>query len=437
MYAFVDIETTGSYNSKNCITEVAIILHNGIEIEGKYNTLINPESPILSFVQTMTGITNKMVENAPTFSDVAEGIYNLLINRVFVAHNVNFDYSFIKQHLKTVGYEIDLPKICTIKLSRKIFPGLLKYGLGSLSNHFNIKNNARHRASGDAEALMELFLILQKNDINKEIEQLTKRRKEHQYLPPNINQSILNKISSLPGVYYFHNKKNKIVYVGKAINLKKRVSSHFSNNKSSKQKQNFLKEIYNITWKDCSSELTACIFESIEIKRLWPIFNKSQKHFERQYGIYEFEDSIGYKRLAIDNKRKILKPLATFSLLLDARNTLLNYCKQFDIDPWMFFLSKESSRHLPELKEYNQKIKEIITDLDKSHETYLIHDFANNYILIEHGKFYGMGVIKSLPKKRNLDDLKQKLTVYPENIIIKSYINKFINENPESIIPIK
>ena len=127
----------------------------------------------------MTGITNKMVENAPTFSDVAERIYNLLINRVFVAHNVNFDYSFIKQHLKTAGYEIDLPKICTIKLSRKIFPGLLKYGLGSLSNHFNIKNNARHRASGDAEALMELFLILQKNDINKEIEQLTKRRKEH------------------------------------------------------------------------------------------------------------------------------------------------------------------------------------------------------------------------------------------------------------------
>ena len=472
MFAIIDIETTGGFGTQNCITEIAIILHNGKEIEGKYQTLINPERPIQRNVQSMTGITNAMVYAAPKFNDVAANIYNLIKDRVFVAHNVNFDYSFVKSHLKTAGYEIDLPKICTVKLSRKIFPGLLKYGLGSLSNHFNIPNEARHRAIGDAQATTTLFELIVANDATGEIEKLIKKRKQAQYLPPNLATNVITQMPSLPGVYYFYNNKQKVVYVGKAINLKKRVSSHFSNNNVTKQKQDFLKEIYNITWQNCSSDLTAQIFESIEIKRLWPQFNKSQKQYERQYCIFMFDDALGFKRLAIDNKKKIIKPVATFALIVETRQFLRQLCDDFDIHSSMFFLSKEFQIELPKIEEHNAKINKIVAIINKTKQTYLVHDGAANYVLIEDGKFWGMGKIERLENllyKNNLEEqikktkkekatskrknisvevnennkaetlysielIKQNLTQYPENFTVLSYINNYVFNNPSSVI---
>lgn len=455
MFAIVDIETTGGYGNKNCITEIAIILHNGKSIKGQFQSLINPEAPIDWYVQKMTGITNAMVATAPKFNEVAENVYNLLKDRIFVAHNVNFDYSFVRNHLYQCGYVIDLPKICTVKLSRKFFPGLPKYGLGSLSKHFNIENIARHRAIGDATATTKLFEIILSNDKSNEIGKLSKKRKSAQYLPPNLSNTLaVDNLPSLPGVYYFHNNKEKIIYVGKAVNLKKRVTSHFSNNKSSKQKQDFLKEIYNISWQECSSELTAQIFESIEIKRLWPKFNKSQKYYERQYGIFMFEDARGYKRLAIDNKKKVLQPLQTFSMLVEARQFLSQLCNSFDIHLSMFYLSKEIAEVTPEIEEHNTKIDNIIVEINKTKQSYLVHDDTHNYILVEDGKFWGMGkiknrnIIESVVQKVNkakqsnkpnnkynpLDSIKKHLTQYPENFTVVSYINTYTFNNPSSVI---
>lgn len=438
MFAIVDIETTGGFGVKNCITEIAIILHNGQQIEHKYTTLINPEAPINWYVQNMTGITNKMVANAPKFVDVASHIHNLLKDRIFIAHNVNFDYSFVKQHLQTEGYTIDLPKICTVKLSRKIFPGLPKYGLSSLSKHFNIENTARHRAIGDAQATAQLFEIILANDKNGEVAKLTKRRKAAQYLPPNITTNIIANLPSLPGVYYFYNNKQKVIYVGKAINLKKRVASHFANNKSSKQKQDFLKEVYNITHTNCSSDLAAMLLESIEIHKIWPKYNKSQKHYERQYGIFLFEDSLGYQRLAIDNAKKVLQPLLTFSLLVEARNFLQQVCTENEIHPSLFFLSKEIVTHSHTTQQHNNKIKRIIEQIESTKKTYLIHDGALTYILIEQGKFYGFGKIDNisthLNSKSKLHSLKNIITAYPPNNTINTYLQQYILQYPESVI---
>lgn len=457
MFAIVDIETTGGYGNKNCITEIAIILHNGKDIEGQFHSLINPEAPIDWYVQKMTGITNAMVASAPKFNDVAESIYNLLKDRIFVAHNVNFDYSFVRNHLYQCGFVIDLPKICTVKLSRKIFPGLPKYGLGSLSKHFSIENIARHRAIGDATATTKLFELILSNDKNNEVAKLSKRRKTAQYLPPNLsNTLVVDNLPSLPGVYYFHNSKQKVIYVGKAINLKKRVTSHFSNNKSSKQKQEFLKEIYNISWQQCSSELTAQIFESVEIKRLWPKFNKSQKFYEKQYGIFIFEDAKGYKRLAIDNKKKVLQPLQTFGLLVEARQFLTQLCNSFDIHLSFFYLSKQIQENIPEVEKHNTKIDDIVTEINKTKQSYLVHDGTHHYILIEEGKFWGMGkiknknIIESVTKKlektkkskssnnkhKTMEIIKKHLTQYPENFTVLSYINSYVFNNSEAVIPL-
>jgi DNA polymerase-3 subunit epsilon len=118
------------FPSQHGITEIGIVLHNGTEVEGKYETLVNPHQPIPPFIANMTGISDAMVAVAPSFEEVAPYIYNLLKDRVFVAHNVNFDFSFVKHHLQEAGFNLQTPKLCTIRLSRKVFPGYRKYGLG-------------------------------------------------------------------------------------------------------------------------------------------------------------------------------------------------------------------------------------------------------------------------------------------------------------------
>ena len=166
-FAVVDIETTGGMPQSHGITEIAIVIHNGTEVTGKYVTLINPRQKIPSFIVNMTGISDAMVQAAPLFEEVAAKIYNLLEGRIFVAHNVSFDYSFVHYHLGKAGFQWSAPKLCTIKLSRKVFPGLQKYGLGSLTRDLGIKIEGRHRAWGDAAATAKvLTMAIEKQGMN-------------------------------------------------------------------------------------------------------------------------------------------------------------------------------------------------------------------------------------------------------------------------------
>ena len=151
MYAIVDIETTGSYAAANGITEISIHVFDGNTVIEKFETLINPGQPIPYYITAMTGITDKMVATAPAFEEVAEKIYNILHDKVFIAHNVNFDYSFINSHLKEAGFDINCKKLCTVRLSRKILPGYPSYSLGKLCQSLGITINDRHRAGGDTE----------------------------------------------------------------------------------------------------------------------------------------------------------------------------------------------------------------------------------------------------------------------------------------------
>lgn len=437
-FAIVDIETTGGSARFNGITEIAIVLVDGYEIVGEYSTLVNPQMPIQPFVQHMTGITNKMVATAPLFKEVAHQVYNLIKDRIFVAHNVNFDYSFVKHQLQEEGFLIDLPKICTVRLSRKVFPGLPKYGLGSLSKHFEIENQARHRAMGDAKALYEIFAkILALPKGISEIEKLTKKRKAAQYLPPNLKLSSLEHLPSLPGVYYFYNKKQKIIYIGKAINLKKRVSSHFSNNKISKQKQDFLRDIYNIEFTTCSSDLVAAVLESVEIKKYWPIYNKSQKHYEKQFGIYNFIDHAGYHRLAIDNKKKIVKPLLQVSALHQARNVLQAWCKDFDVHPYLFFLAKEAPQKMPSKKKHNKKIDTIILQLQQAQTTFLVHDGTGLYFLVKDGLLFGYCKLKQEDLQLPLNELIPFFEAITYNNVAQSLVLQYAQQNEQAVVAIK
>ena len=165
MYAIIDIETTGGSAQAEKITEIAIYLHDGNQITGEYVTLINPERNIPYFITNLTGITNEMVENAPRFYEVARTIVELTEGRTFVAHNARFDYSFIRQEFKSLGFNYKRNILDTVALSRKLIPGHGSYSLGNICKDLNISINGRHRAAGDALATVKLFELLMAKDI--------------------------------------------------------------------------------------------------------------------------------------------------------------------------------------------------------------------------------------------------------------------------------
>ena len=186
MYAIVDIETTGGYAANHRITEIAIYHHDGTQITGHYKTLINPDRPIPHFITGLTGINIEMVKEAPTFENVAKEIYNWLEGRVLVAHNAHFDYSFLKKEFEEAGINWNTKKLCTVRLSRKIIPGLHSYGLGRLAESLGIKIPDRHRAGGDALATVKIFDTLLKRDHDGIIEKALKRNSGEAILPPNL-----------------------------------------------------------------------------------------------------------------------------------------------------------------------------------------------------------------------------------------------------------
>src|SRR6202012_4414037 len=234
-----------------------------------------PQRDIPIYIQALTGINNDMVRKAPLFDEVAADIYHLLNGKIFVAHNVNFDHSFVKYHLTAAGYDLQCNKLCTVRLGRKILPGMPSYSLGKLCRHLGIDNESRHRAAGDAEATAQLFSLLLKSDTQNHIPQSLKVNSKEQLLPANLPKRDVESLPSSPGVYYFHDDKGKVIYVGKAKNLKKRVCSHFTGNNPGPQRQEFLRNICKITFQLCGTELIAFVLEAVEIKRLWPKYNHS------------------------------------------------------------------------------------------------------------------------------------------------------------------
>ena len=183
-FAVVDIETTGSTPQSAGITEIAIVIHNGVEVTGKFVTLINPRHKIPPFIVNMTGISDEMVAGAPLFEEVAPQIFNLLNGRVFVAHNVSFDYSFVHYLLVKSGFQWSAPKLCTIKLSRRVFPGLVKYGLGSLTRDLGIKIEGRHRAWGDAAATAQVLTMAIEKEGMQPIHNLLAKKEPRKKIVP-------------------------------------------------------------------------------------------------------------------------------------------------------------------------------------------------------------------------------------------------------------
>ncbi|MES2279659.1 MAG: exonuclease domain-containing protein [Bacteroidota bacterium] len=439
MYAIVDIETTGGHASANGITEVAICIHDGMQVTHRYQTLINPGMDIPVYIRALTGISNEMVQDAPPFKQVAHQIFQLLHDKIFVAHNVNFDYSFLRYHLAASGYDLNCNKLCTVRLGRKILPGLPSYSLGKLCHHLGIINESRHRAMGDATATSELFGLLLRSDTNKHISASLKHNSKEQNLPPHLAKTAIESLPLMPGVYYFHDQKGKVIYVGKAVNIKKRVISHFSGNNPNQQRQEFLRNICHITYQECGTELMALALEAVEIKRLWPKYNRSLKRFEHTFGLYTYEDQRGYLRLAVDKHRKYADAVHNCRSLLEGYNLLQQLVDEFELCPKLCFIQKNNEsctgphreqcacEGVMDADNYNQKVELAINSLKEQLPTFALRDKGRNYdeqscMLIENGRFYGMGYIPNNVEANNFEALKTLLSPYPDNGYIKNMV---------------
>ena len=294
MYAIIDIETTGGSARLEKITEVAVYLHDGEKITGEFVSLVNPERNIPYFITNLTGITNEMVESAPRFFEIAKDIVELTEGRTFVAHNARFDYSFIRQEFKSLGFNYKRNILDTVSLSRKLFPGHRSYSLGNICKDLRISINGRHRAAGDALATVRLFEMLLKRDseINGSRSELIKNTRTSK-LNPKLDISKVESIPDEAGVYYFYNENGDLIYIGKSRNLQQRIYTHLSNNATNRAME-MRDLIADIDWEVTGSELIALLRESFEIKDNKPFYNRAQRRSSFQWGIYSFTDEKGY-----------------------------------------------------------------------------------------------------------------------------------------------
>ncbi len=314
-FIVVDVETTGSDPEKNRITDIACILVQGGEITDVYASLVNPHQFIPHFIANMTGITNEMAFNAPEAHEVFQEVSKIfnVPNPVFVAHNVNFDWSFVQRSFVREGLTpLEMPKLCTLKLARRILPKEDKKNVGALAEYYGITIKNRHRALGDAEAtaliLLELLEKIQEehnitsiDDLlhfqNKPVKAYT--LKEDSFAK---HESVLDTLPDEPGVYYFFDKAGKNIYIGKAKSLRSRVQSYFRNgNLTSKKVVEMVKKIETITWECTGNELSALVFESREIKRVKPKYNVLEKRYLK-YPFIKITTGTNYPKVAICNE---------------------------------------------------------------------------------------------------------------------------------------
>jgi len=440
LYAVVDIETTGSFAAANGITEIGIAIHDGSKVINFYQSLVNPHTPIPYFIQRLTGIDNSMVANAPSFEEIAGQVFELLQDKVFVAHNVNFDYSFVKHHLHCAGYELDSKKLCTVRLARKVLPGLNGYSLSKLTHQLNINHGNHHRAGGDALATANLLTMILEKDAEGVVSSMLKGRNSEQYLPPHLPVEELERLPHTPGVYYFYNAAGKTIYIGKAKNIRRRVKSHFSNNKTSRQKQDFLRETHHISYKECATELMAHILESAEIRRLWPVHNRSQRGFLPEFGLFTYEDRQGYKRFAIEKNRRSLVPIYTFNTITEGHFRLRELINGFGLCTMLCNLGTDCDcpSH-PEPGEYNRKVDEAISMMRKHLPTFAlidkgIDDNEHSCILVMEGNLYGMGYFTDKKQLVNIETLQKSMEPLQDNDYIRNLVLRHATEYPEKCV---
>lgn len=447
MFAIIDIETTGGDPKVNKITEIAILIHDGEKLIGQYTTLVNPGQEIPPFISQLTGITNEMVQNAPSFRDVARQIDELTQGKVFVAHNVRFDYYFMKEEFKKIGMHFQRKQLCTVRLSRKIIPGLVSYSLGNLCEQIQIPIYDRHRAMGDAAATLKLFELLLQSDQEHHIQQALVEKQVDNLLTPYINRGKIEDLPEETGLYYLHDEKGDIIYLGQTSNIQKRVLNHFTNNSKAKYLLELNDEIRDITYEVTGSELIAELLEWHEIKSRQPRFNINKLKKIYTYGAFVYIGENGFIQMEIDRlKNRTQEPWMIFPDNLMAKTFLKTTAVQFNLCFTQCHLIS-ASVCLDEnpgclgaclgrepVESYNERVEQALCMCRYPYPNFMIigkgNDmFGHSAVCIENGRYIGFGFFDNSHEGLNAGQIRERIKSYQDDQEVARIITSYLKRN--------
>lgn len=452
MFAIIDIETTGTTPGHDRITDICILIHDGLSVVDKFSTLIHPERRIPDFITRLTGIDDEMVARAPKFYEVARKVVEMTEGMIFVAHNVDFDYNFVANEFKSLGYKYKRDKLCTVRLSRKLLPGHRSYSLGRLCDNLGITIENRHRAEGDAVATAQLFdlLLKKKNEsgffAKQDLQQISARRID------NVKASLIKKLPEVTGVYFFLDKDNQIIYIGKSKNIRERAFGHF--NTKTKKAGLMIGELYDVDYLPTGSELIALLIESEQIKKHKPKYNRLRKQSVFTHAIDWSKNEKGILELRIVPFDESEQPLQAFGNAFTARDRLnawideadlcLSYCGIYDLEGPCFNRQIHRCNGIccgeEDAKAYNRRAKKIIDQFRLPEEDLLIldkgrDDEEQSVILVRNGRYAGYAWLDSSQQISSISELKELIApgqYFPDMAdIVRGYLRQ--NRNAKVI----
>ena len=386
-----------------------------------------------------------MLRTAPKFYEVAKRIIQITEDCIIVAHNASFDYRILRTEFIRLGYDFKRETLCTVELSKKLIPEQPSYSLGKLVRALGIPVTDRHRANGDAMATVKLFKMLLAKDGKKEIiTSLIQKEIKSGLLP-----KLLDIVESLPtktGIYYIHNEKGDLIYIGKSRNIKKRVNQHFTGTTIKSKK--IQKEVFAVTFEVTGSELIALLKESEEIKINKPIYNRSQRKSIFQWALYPEKDKKGYINLKLQKTDGRKKEITSYTSIQEGKNSLFKITEKYNLcqklnglyetqNGCFQYKIKECNgacleNESPEF--YNQRVEEFIHEMKFENDNMVIIDRGRSIdercaVLIENGIYKGYCFYDLNYQINNIDILKNIIISMQNNRDTKTIIQGYLRRN--------
>jgi DNA polymerase-3 subunit epsilon len=345
---YVDIETSGSSLLHSRIIEVAAIRVEDEQVVDSFCSLVNPGTAIPHWITNLTGITNSDVVQAPYFEDVAYQLHAILDGAIFIAHNVRFDYSYIKRELSQCDYSFAPKLLCTVRLSRALYSEHKGHSLAKIIQRHNIQVSDRHRARDDALAIKDFSELAYKDKGEVLFKQAMQKQMKTKTLPPNLAANGIDAISNKPGVYVFEDENHQPLYVGKSVALRKRVLSHFSADITSTKEMKLSQGTHSIQIIETHTELEALLLESQMVKQLLPLHNRQLRRQSSHFVLIKSIDNQGYSSIVIADRdlaqfENLNSIYGMYTARSKARAALTEKQKTFGLCPKL--LGLENTKH--------------------------------------------------------------------------------------------
>lgn len=451
MYCIIDVETTGGHPERSKITEIAIYKFDGTNIVDQFVTLLNPECHIPEFISKLTGISNEMVVKSPKFYEVAARVVEITKDTVFIAHNVAFDYGCIRSEFASLGYEFNLPVICTVRLARALMPGYRSYSLGNLCDELGIHINGRHRAGGDALATVHLFkMLLDRNHGAISIEN-PYHQFDHSLYHPQFDWDILHQIPESPGLYYFRDENADVLYIGHGHNIRRQVLDHLSKSKSHRSRK-FLATIASVDFEKTGSPLIASMKAAIEIGLSEPRYNQADRMTHKPFGLFTYTDQRGFVRMKTGKVQRNTDVLVGFQTLEEANQALHRWIDEYGLCQKLCGLYEGNTGcfqyHLNQCKgacvgletpeSYNLRANQLVQELDLKYTHRVIIDKGKSddeysVVYIGQSNEIGWGYLSADEAVNHPEEFRYLVKLVDDTKRIKPAIKSYFSGKPHPI----